>query len=292
MDTSVPPIIRRRVKIDFDQANAARWSRDSREFENCLNAMSFFFPAGEGYFINSVQYYMDRITDPELKEQARRFIYQEAMHTKEHVRSNEVLKKVHTYGDLMEKFSVMMLAPSRRFMPKATQLATSCAMEHFTAMFADSILREQDHVMEANDPAFASLWLWHAVEETEHKAVCYDVYEHICGKGFFAYLHRVTVMAVVTLMGLVALGGGFGAIKLKQMWTRRGPKKAAPGADNEVAPKVSVLLSFAPAKLYFDYYRRNFHPWDHRNGDLIEKWKAAHADFGEVREMTPGVAPA
>ena len=290
MDKTAPPIVRRRVKIDFDQANAGRWSRDSREFENCLNAMSFFFPAGEGYFINSVQNVMDRITDPELKEQARRFIYQEAMHTKEHVRSNELLKKVHSYGEMMEKYSVLMLAPSRRFMPKSTQLATSCAMEHFTAMFADSILREQDHVIASNDPAFASLWLWHAVEETEHKAVCFDVYEHIYGKGLFAYLQRVLVMGFVSLAGLAALGAAFSLIKFKH-WreTRNAPQVAKASesatAENFAAPKLSGLLSFAPLNLYVDYYRRRFHPWDHKNGDLIEKWKEKYADFGEVREL-------
>jgi predicted metal-dependent hydrolase len=28
------------------------------------------------------------------------------------------------------------------------------------------------------------MWLWHAVEEAEHKAVCFDVYQQVCGKGW------------------------------------------------------------------------------------------------------------
>jgi predicted metal-dependent hydrolase len=276
---SIAPIIRRRVKIDFASSKAERWSRDSKEFENALNAISFLFPAGESYFINSVQNYLGKITDPVLKEEARQFIYQEAMHSKEHARSNEVLKKVHPYGSEMERVAVAMLAPSRRFAPKASQLATSCAIEHFTAMFADSILRDQDHVREYNDPAFADLWLWHAVEETEHKAVCFDVYQHVVGKGVFAYLLRVSTMAVVTLLGAAAVGIGFSIVQWKQRKERRaaGADKAAASAG---APSIAKLMHFAPMKLYLDYYRPSFHPWNHQNAHLIDQWKKAYADFG------------
>lgn len=279
MSSTHAPIVRRKVDISFDGASTARWSRDSQEFENVLNALSFFFPAGEGYFVNSVRAYLDRITDPVLKEEARAFIWQEAMHTKEHARSNEELRKVHPYGEMMEKLAEASLAPSRRFAPKSTQLATTCAMEHFTAMFAHSLLTEQEHVMEANDPAFAALWLWHAVEETEHKGVCFDVYEHVVGKGPIAYLHRVTVMAAVTLMGLTGIALAFAMIKWKQRKTKPAAKKAGPKG-----PALSVLMSFANPKLYFDYYRPSFHPWNHDNSELVEKWKQAYASHPAFRE--------
>ncbi len=31
------------------------------------------------------------------------------------------------------------------------------------------------------------MWLWHAIEENEHKAVAYDVFEGVFGKGLKAY---------------------------------------------------------------------------------------------------------
>jgi predicted metal-dependent hydrolase len=288
---SIAPIIRRRVKIDFASARAERWSRDSKEFENALNAMSFLFPAGESFFINSVQNYLGKIADPVLKEEAGRFIYQEAMHSKEHARSNEVLKQAHPYGSEMERVARAMLAPSRRFAPKASQLATSCAIEHFTAMFADSILREQDHVREYNDPAFADLWLWHAVEETEHKAVCFDVYQHVVGKGVFAYLLRVSTMATVTLLGAAAIGVGFAIINWKQRRERRASGVAA-ATERTGAPSIRKLMHFAPLKLYLDYYRPSFHPWNHQNAYLIDQWKKAYGDFGLPKEAAPAAARA
>ncbi len=72
-------IICRRVNLDFASANAGAWSHRKTGFEDALNALSFVFPIGEAYFINSVRHYLSRIKAPILKEQAERFIYQEAM---------------------------------------------------------------------------------------------------------------------------------------------------------------------------------------------------------------------
>ncbi len=55
-----------------------------RDDENVLNAISFLFPSGETYFIHSVKYYLDRIEDPVLKDQAKHFVYQEAMQKQVH----------------------------------------------------------------------------------------------------------------------------------------------------------------------------------------------------------------
>ena len=98
-------------------------------------------------------------------------------------------------------------------------------------------------------------------------------------------------MAAVTFLGIVAIGGGFGVIKLKSWWNRilRGGSSDARLA-NDTPPSLGVIMSFAPVQLYFDYYRRRFHPWDHRNVDLIERWKNAYSDFGDIRDMAPQAA--
>ena len=289
------PIIRRRVKIDFASAKAAGWSRRGKEFENRLNALSFLFPAGERYFIHSVRNYMPRISDPVLRDQAERFIYQEAMHSKEHARSNEALKLVQPYGAEMEKMAEFVLSAHRRLSFKSSQLAASCAIEHFTAILADALLRGQQRLRAESDPAFADLWLWHAVEETEHKAVCFDVYQHVCGKGTVSYLHRVVVMAFTSMIIAAIIGVGFTMIKWKQRKKLRttagaadAPRDVKPDRNSMGAPSMSSLVKIIPVKLYFDYYRRSFHPWDHDNTHLIDEWKRCYADFGEAVRTEAG----
>lgn len=272
-------IIRRRVNIDFAAADAGAWSHRNTGFADALNALSFVFPSGEAYFINSVRYYLGRIKDPVLKEQAERFIYQEAMHAREHGRANDELRQFHAYGRQIERLVVPMLAFSRRCMPRATQLATTCALEHFTAMLADCLLRDQQRFIADSDPSFVALWLWHAVEETEHKAVCFDVYQHVCGKGAFGYLHRVIVMGAVSMLFLGVLGVTF----MRMKWQRRGGGRAA-GARRSGTPTLGFLLHDVPLRMYFDYYRPSFHPWRHDNADLVDEWKVHFGDFGVGRD--------
>jgi hypothetical protein len=59
-------------------------------------------------------------------------------------------------------------------------LAATAALEHITAIMADGLLRNGGYIADAL-PTLARLWRWHALEETEHKAVAFDVYNQVCG---------------------------------------------------------------------------------------------------------------
>lgn len=303
--TPLPPIIRRRVNIAFDPAKARGWYFSKKEIEDFLNAVSFIFPPGEKFFIQSVQNYRDSIADPVLKEQVKRFIYQEAMHTKEHVRCNVALGEAYPAGRKIEEFTAKFIALVQRFSPKATQLAWTCALEHFTAILADTLLRNQEAFISETDPAFASLWLWHAVEESEHKAVCFDVYQAVVGKGPLSYLHRASVMFLASLTFLITLYVALAQVR-KSARTAKTETGEPNAQDNPVAagagdepesvsvsgareplsansppkPGLQRLAKILPLKLYFDYYRPSFHPWDHNNVPLIEEWKRRYRDFG------------
>lgn len=290
-----PAIVRRKVRIDFDQLADGHWAPGGY-FEDLLNIMSYFFPIGEKYFIDSVQYYEDRITDPVLKGQAKDFIYQEAMHTKQHIRSNVVLDQTRPYGSKIEKISKLLLVKTKWFTPRATQLAITCALEHFTALLSHYLLSRLDSFIALSDPSFGSLWAWHAVEETEHKAVCFDVYQHIFGKGILSYLNRVFAMIVVTISFLVAIVIGIYFIKKSQ--SNRPQEHLATDdstEDSEAAKKrktpyrqlVRLMKRSVSPNLYFDYFRPSFHPWDHDNSHFIEEWKRAFPDFGSSPRNKP-----
>lgn len=287
------PIIRRRVNIDFAASHADDWHRGSKEFEHLLNALSFVFPAGETFFIESVRNYLDKIRDPVLMEEAKRFIYQEAMHTKEHARSNRVLKQTYPYGEEIEKLTERALRIARRITTKEGRLATTCALEHFTAMLSDDLLRKQAWLIAESDPAFSALWLWHAVEETEHKAVCFDVYRHVVGKGVLSYLLRIFAMFMTSLIFMVVLLIAFRKVaKMNRQAARAGSATDASSQQPTKAPRVSYLLLDSSWKLYFDYYRYSFHPWNHKNAHLINEWKKRYADFGTIPDAAPDEARA
>lgn len=276
MKSTTATIVKRRVHIDFDSAPATRWYPREPVTETFLNAVSFFLPAGEKFFIESVQHYKHRIADPVLQDQVQRFIYQEAMHTREHINCNRMLSKTFRYGPRIEKIGEFFLNLARWFTPKASQLAVTCAIEHYTAILADNLLRNQAGVIQNADPEFAKFWIWHAVEETEHKAVCLDVYQEVVGRGPIAYLLRVVAMLLTTLFLMIAVAIAVVLIKRGQPTVRVATKKST----EHPVTMLKFVKALVPWQLYFDYFRPSFHPWDHQNAHLIEAWKVTFPDFG------------
>src|SRR5690606_22153657 len=129
-----------------------------------------------------------------------------------------------------------------------------------TAIMADAFLSDEALLAEM-DPEVRALWIWHASEETEHKAVAFDVYEAIGG----SYGMRVRCMALITinfLMNTTLIHQRLLRAKGEQRNLRsaaryfkrfRGPK----GASTKLIPS------------YLACYRRDFHPWQQDNRVVI-----------------------
>lgn len=315
-------IVRRRVNIPFDSATTCGWLASEKDIEDVLNAVSFVFPPGERFFIQSVQHYQDRITDPVLKEQVKAFVFQEAMHSKEHGRANERLAETFTQGPEIEGSVARSLARVSRYAPRSSQLAFTCALEHFTAILSHNLLKWQGPFIAKSDPSLAAMWLWHAVEEAEHKAVCFDVYQQVCGKGVFSYLHRVAAMAAATLLFGYSVFLSVRALKKSEKAkagsepkdSARSPDadaastparattpsvvradaaaketvhaEAAPGGPAPPRGLAKILREIVPLQLYFDYYRPSFHPWDTDDSALIEEWKRRYRDFAPIKDVS------
>jgi uncharacterized protein len=278
MRSSPTQMVRRRVNIDFDPARSQEWFHSRKEVEYLMNAISFILTPGERFFIRSVQNYQERITDPVLQAQISDFIHQEAMHAVQHARCNRALAATFPFGPEIELLCRRMLRFFERIYPKSWQLAITCALEHFTTILADTLLRHQDAVIECSEPEFAALWLWHTAEEIEHKSVCFDLYSSVVGRGVLAYLCRIFIMAGVSMTFLSVLF--FSYRKIRKIG--RTPDSMDSGKQmTEENPRFWRLLKeVAPPKLYFDYYRPSFHPWMHDNLALLEQWKERYRGFG------------
>jgi predicted metal-dependent hydrolase len=285
-------IIRRRVRLHYDAMKSRRWARIPREAEDALNAISFVFPVGEAFFARSVARYRHRITDPLLQDQAERFIYQEVWHSKEHDRANAALRESNALGTELEAASRILAGAGRYLTPPSTQLALTCAMEHFTAMLGERLLACRWLDRDGTDPEFRALWMWHAAEEIEHKAVCFDVYQHVFGRGFFAWLHLCFAMLLLTVTYGIGITIAFTMVRLRA-WLRRLRRKAgATAPEGKAGPSLRVLFTGVAASRYFDYFRRSFHPWDHDDRALLEAWKRENPGFGMAAPAPASVSAA
>ena len=182
----------RRMEFGFDaQAPAATYFADgSMVFSHLIAVLSAIFPPGEDIFVRSVRRYRDLITDPDLKKRVAAFIGQEKTHGRQHRGLNEQLA---TMGyptawfeyllqstERMEKFLDKQY-PSPRRLPRLRHffLGFTVAAEHFTAVWAENILKSPEIQAMMYDPEIRNLLNWHALEELEHKSVAFDVYRAV-----------------------------------------------------------------------------------------------------------------
>ena len=68
-----------------------------------------------------------------------------------------------------------------RILSTGANLASTAALEHFTATIAEVLLRDEEARRLVGAPEVLDVLLWHAVEECEHKAVAFDVYRAMGG---------------------------------------------------------------------------------------------------------------
>jgi predicted metal-dependent hydrolase len=80
-----------------------------------------------------------------------------------------------------------------RRLPLRSLVATA-GLEHLTAIMARRLLGPGHHWSAQMDPRMAPLWQWHALEESEHKAVAFDVLARVAP----IYRLRVAVQIVNT----------------------------------------------------------------------------------------------
>ena len=268
-------ITRRQVNIDFAAAQARAWNPGFRDIEAMCNCVSYFLPSWERFFARSAAYYQDRITDEQLAADVANFVYQESVHAKEHARCNQRLDDELPEGPRIARIADRLLTFAKIVNPRPTQLAITCALEHFTAIMADAQLRDHAGWSSSTDPAFRALWSWHAAEEIEHKAVCLDLYRHVIGTGPISYLHRVGVMFVTTLVL-----AGVWLVALRSSGLAADGDHPA-GAVGKTASAIGGAFNLG---VYFDYYRPGFHPWDHDNRELAMAWRERYPGFGRIAD--------
>ncbi|MCH8542476.1 MAG: metal-dependent hydrolase [Alcanivorax sp.] len=241
----------RRMDFEFDPSIPRYWFAGDQFKTLLLSALSCTFPEGERFFVRSVRHYQPNITDPQLREEVKGFIGQEAHHGNEHEAFNAFLEERGIPARKVEEFVLKGLKWQSKRMSRERQLAKTCALEHFTAMLAETIL-EHPEMLEGMDERMLPLWLWHAVEESEHKSVAFDVYEDQVG----SYWIRASEMAKTTVEFL-----GFTAFHYMQlragMDDKRDMRSVARGF-NWLLGRPGWLRKLGPA--YFSYYRRDFHP--------------------------------
>jgi uncharacterized protein len=279
-------IPRRQVEFGLDAAAVPRdWYRGDPYLSTFLDALSLLFPEGERFFVDSVKQQRHRVTDPVLRAEVAGFIGQEAMHGKEHRAFNEVLAaQGFSAAPRVDAELRGLLRRVRRVLSPRSQLAATCALEHFTAILAEALLRQRG-MQEDMHPAVRPLWLWHALEESEHKAVAFDVYRAAGGGP----LRRAAIMVVTTAVFFAVLAGVHARLMAQRRILWR-PWRWVGGLTRMwVWPAYFTRL--IPA--YLAYFRPGFHPSDRDTTALLAAWREQlFGAAGTLRDRTRALGEA
>ena len=216
----------------------------------------------------------------ELQKEISAFIGQEAMHTQEHVNFNASAQKyghdVRSLEQITGRYIQFALKNFSKIVKpfgmtrEMVDLTATTALEHFTATIASELLRNK-HIQDLmTDETMSYMWFWHAVEENEHKAVAYDVFKGVFGKGLRAYALRTSSL-VISMVILFFIQNYFLWRLLKQD-KQLNLENLRMIYRYAYSPSKGIITGMGKEMLL--YFNPNFHPNDFDTTTLLNTWKA------------------
>lgn len=232
-----------------------------------FGAMSLVFPEGERFFIRSVKAFADQISDPQLKEDVKNFIGQEAQHGKLHDVFNRTILgldfDIEPFLAWYKKYMFDILETQvEGLVGSKLALSITAAAEHFTATWAVNGLDSEYIKANVASQELRDFMMWHAVEEIEHKHVAFDVLQEVDD----SYPLRATGMVLTSLLLPFVISAAF--VDLMRQKKNFNPLEMAQSFFSE-ASKGNIFKTFIPA--IFAYLKPGFHPSDDEGYELAKK---------------------
>lgn len=254
----------RNIKFNFDPSTRYWFDKDPL-YSHFLNILSAITAQGELFLIRMLRTLRERINDPVLQADISAFIGQEAMHAKEHTAYHRYADQNGIDIETFEQQLIQIYTLLDRTIPLMDRMAIGCAIEHCNGTFGAELLRNNVWNQRMVGP-LRDLWLWHAVEENEHKAVFFDAY-HAAGGG---YTRRIVwmVLGCSIFAGLMTYGTARLLIADKKFLSKKHLQSIS-----QIAHPKTGLFNIIVLKEFFDYIRPSFHPFDYDTKQLEQRWQ-------------------
>lgn len=191
----------RRPRFDFTEDVPFVWNPHNPAFSFAMNATSIIAICFEQMIVAAVQEAKPLIIDPEVADEAMAFLRQESQHSSSHRKHVMALSKrypglEHTLDEALASFDRLTATTSLGY-----RLAYVANLEAtFTPSFK-LMLDNENSLFRPGDDRVASLFLWHFVEEVEHRSSALVIYDAIVGKPW--YRLRVLPRVVKHLLGVM-----------------------------------------------------------------------------------------
>ncbi|WP_420427390.1 metal-dependent hydrolase [Algiphilus sp.] len=295
-DAAVRPSVPvRHMDFQFDPHSVdTRFYQGAELASAIFESLSIFLTFGEDLVIDTARHHRQFVKDPELKQRVTALIGQEAIHSKMHNAFNDVLAQNRYPVPLYRYLADKVFDYGFKRLPHRLQLSLMAGIEHFTAVLAEYMMEHESIFYDTQDEKQRALWMWHMLEESEHKDIAYDVYQELSGN----YPLRMAgfALAAFTIMVLVPLAGSLIPIwrKPSNLFSLRYWKDARHSLTLLAGREDGVFGS--SMKHLLAYLRRDFHPNDFDNAAQLTyfKEKLLHPKTGLLtpyltREFVPAL---
>ena len=256
----------RRPAFDFSGVGKY-WLRDPFT-SHFMNALSIVVPHSERTVIDIVRKYADNISEPKLVRDMDALIRQEGRHALMHLQLNDRLKKCG-YPAIrpFERFHQFFVGILRRMSPTAWELAMPAAFEHFTSAISRDFI--VNHTFWAGDPsngapnAAIDFTHWHALEELEHQAVCFDVFAALERRTWLLTLSLLFIWMPAMLVSVYGMQLYFllkdGILLKRKNW----------------GPYLKFVFQSLPmlTRGAFKYGDKDYRPWNKKDIDIYQNQK-------------------
>lgn len=268
--TPIIPI--RHMKFDFDPAKLDhRFYMDVELASAYFASLSIFLTRGEDLVIDTARYHRDFITDPLLKQRVTSLIGQEAIHSKMHEELNEAYLIRDLPVKLFRTWAGWAFEYGFERLPQPMKLSLMAGIEHFTAVLAEYMMNHEEIFFRSQDEKQRAIWMWHMLEESEHKDIAFDVFQELSNN----YLLRIAGFfpALITILVLIS------AASFLVPFYRNPKNLISLRYWSEIPYNFRLIFGLKDGvygssfKHIFDYLRPNFHPNDHDTSEFLEYYK-------------------
>ena len=279
-------LVVRKIAFSLEQGINPVWNPKLHEWSHMVNGASLTMPYLEPFLIRNVREAAKLVQDDSLKQAMRDFNAQEGQHFQHHRRYNNMLKD-NGYAELAD-VEQMMTEDFARLQHKSLKwrLAYTAGFETMTIGVTEWLINDRKRLFSDADPNVASFILWHMVEETEHKNVAIDLYNHLYGDHYLSRLRGLLAASlhVVKYSRLAYIR----MLKKDGLWTnwRSRTKLWRMAARFLVRVAPAMLRSLKP----------NYHPSKVKDPVWVQQWVSAYANLPDgmvplLNTKDPEIAP-
>jgi len=173
-------------KLDFDFNDMPfQWHPDNPRFATSLNASSFFAVGFERFVVKTMREAMPHISDAGIANEAKLFQSQEAQHGSAHKLHIDAMVRLYpalkdTFEKVCRHFDALYDNKTLDF-----RLAYVANLEATFPPVMNFMIENRQSLFAEGNKKLSSLFLWHAIEETEHRGSATTIYNHIVKKPWY-----------------------------------------------------------------------------------------------------------